>query len=174
MGYETAESMRVRGEPAFGIEQLVRDAEMARIGEGATDILKPYVAREGLNSHLERARNLFDERMTGIRWLTELWQLLRFYVPWYGRQWTGMPVSFRPELQHARVIPKLVFIERTSRRLARTIFYAMLWHRQALRDQDARISRWRRFRYATASAERQSGRHGTGIGRRTVCTPASA
>ncbi|HKR81329.1 MAG TPA: acyl-CoA dehydrogenase family protein, partial [Nitrospira sp.] len=45
-GYETAESKRFRGEPAFGIEQLVRDVEMYRIGEGATDILRPFVARE--------------------------------------------------------------------------------------------------------------------------------
>ena len=141
MGYETAESKAVRGEPAFGIEQLVRDAEMARIGEGATDILKPYVAREGLNSHLERARNLFDERMTGTHRFTELWQLVKFYVPWYRKQWRGMPLSCRPELQHARVRPKLVFIERTSRRLARTIFYAMLFHRQALRDDQGRQNR---------------------------------
>jgi alkylation response protein AidB-like acyl-CoA dehydrogenase len=141
MGYETAESKLVRGEPAFGIEQLVRDAEMARIGEGATDILKPYVAREGLNSHLERARNLFDDRMTGRHRFTELWQLLKFYVPWYGRQWTRMPLSSRPELQHSKVRPKLVFIEQASRRLARAIFYAMLIHRQALRDDQGRQNR---------------------------------
>ena len=141
MGYETAESKAVRGEPAFGIEQLVRDAEMARIGEGATDILRPYVAREGLNSHLERARNLFDERRAGTHRITELWQLVKFYVPWYRKQWRGMTLSSRPELQHARVKPKLIFIERTSRRLARTIFYAMLCHRQALRDDQGRQNR---------------------------------
>jgi len=56
MGYETADSKRVRGEPAFGIEQLVRDAEMYRIGEGATDVMRPFVAREGLSPHLERAQ----------------------------------------------------------------------------------------------------------------------
>jgi alkylation response protein AidB-like acyl-CoA dehydrogenase len=141
MGYETAESKGIRGEPAFGIEQLVRDAEMARIGEGATDILKPYVAREGLNSHLERARNLFDDRLTGISRFRELWQLLKFYVPWYGRQWRRMPLSSRPELQHSKVRPKLVFIEQASRRLARAIFYAMLCHRQALRDDQGRQNR---------------------------------
>jgi len=141
MGYETAESKRVRGEPAFGIEQLVRDAEMGRIGEGATDILKPYVAREGLNSHLERVRNLFDERMTGAHRLTEFWRLLKFYVPWYGRQWRPMPLSSRPKLQHSRVRPKLVFIEQASRRLARAIFYAMLIHREALRDDQGRQNR---------------------------------
>jgi alkylation response protein AidB-like acyl-CoA dehydrogenase len=141
MGYETAESKRVRGEPAFGIEQLVRDAEMNRIGEGATDILKPYVAREGLNSHLERARNLFNKGMTGRHRFTEFWRLLKFYVPWYGKQWTRRPLSSRHELQQAQVRSKLVFIEQASRRLARAIFYAMIMHRQALRDDQGRQNR---------------------------------
>lgn len=38
MGYETADSKGFRGEPAFGIEQLVQNAEMFRIGEGSTDV----------------------------------------------------------------------------------------------------------------------------------------
>ena len=59
MGYETADSKRQRGEPAFGMEQLVRDITMYRIGEGATDILRPFVAREGLNTHLENRKNIF-------------------------------------------------------------------------------------------------------------------
>jgi alkylation response protein AidB-like acyl-CoA dehydrogenase len=141
MGYETADSKRFRGEPAFGIEQLVRDAEMPRIGEGATDILRPYVAREGLNAHLERARNYFDERVTGIRRLTELRHLVRFYIPWYGRQWRRRAIPSRPEFQHPRVRPKLAFVERASRRLARAIFYAILFHRQALRDDQGRQNR---------------------------------
>ena len=141
MGYETAESKQFRGEPPFGIEQLVRDAEMYRIGEGATDILRPFVAREGLNMHLERVRNYFDERMTGFRRLTELRRLLRFYLPWYGRQWTRRLLPFRPEFRHPQVRPKLEFVERASRRLARAIFYAMLFHRVALRDDQGRQNR---------------------------------
>jgi alkylation response protein AidB-like acyl-CoA dehydrogenase len=141
MGYETADSKRFRGEPAFGIEQLVRDAEMPRIGEGATDILRPFVAREGLNTHLERAKNYFDERVTGMGRLTELRRLVRFYIPWYGRQWIRRAVPSRPEFQHPRVHPKLVFVERESRRLARAIFYAILFHRQALRDDQGRQNR---------------------------------
>jgi alkylation response protein AidB-like acyl-CoA dehydrogenase len=141
MGYETADSKRFRGEPAFGIEQLVRDAEMPRIGEGATDILRPYVAREGLNAHLERARNYFDERLTGIRRLTELGHLARFYLRWYGRQWIRRAMPSRPEFQHPRVRPKLAFVECASRQLARAIFYAILFHRQALRDDQGRQNR---------------------------------
>ncbi|MEK6784618.1 MAG: acyl-CoA dehydrogenase family protein [Nitrospirota bacterium] len=141
MGYETAHSKWLRGEPAFGIEQLVRDAEMYRIGEGATDILRPFVAREGLNMHLERARPLLDEEVTGVRRLTELWRLLKFYLPWYRSQWASSRMPSRSELQHSKVRSTLLFVERTSRRMARTIFYAMLLHRQALRDDQGRQNR---------------------------------
>lgn len=141
MGYETAHSKRLRGEPAFGIEQLVRDAEMYRIGEGATDILRPFVAREGLNLHLERAGHLFDERTTGIRQIIEFRRLLKFYAPWYVRQWKGRRLPLHPEFQRPKVRSKLLFVERTSRRLARTIFYAMLLHRQSLRDDQGRQNR---------------------------------
>ena len=141
MGYETAHSKWLRGEPAFGIEQLVRDAEMYRIGEGATDILRPFVAREGLNMHLERAGHLFDERATGGRALVELQQLLKSYIPWYRSQWRGSRLPLRPEFQHPKVRSKLLFVERTSRRLARTIFYTMLLHRQTLRDDQGRQNR---------------------------------
>src|SRR5262250_3963019 len=71
MGYETADSKRVRGEPAFGIEQLVRDAEMYRIGEGATDVMRPFIAREALNPHLERARTYLEGKLTGAAKLRE-------------------------------------------------------------------------------------------------------
>ena len=141
MGYETAHSKWLRGEPAFGIEQLVRDAEMYRIGEGATDILRPFVAREGLNMHLERAGYFFDERTTGIRQFIEFWRLLKFYIPWYGNQWKSRRVPPHPEFQHPKVHSKLLFVERTSRRLARTIFYAMLLHRKALQDDQGRQNR---------------------------------
>ncbi len=141
MGYETADSKRVRGEPAFGVEQLVRDAEMYRIGEGATDVLRPFVAREGLNMHLERARNYFDEQVTGLRRLEEAGRLVRSYVPWYLKQWVPRLLPSRPEFRHLKVRPKLRFVERASRRLARVTFYSLVWHRQALRDDQGRQNR---------------------------------
>ncbi|TLY28259.1 MAG: hypothetical protein E6K63_08805 [Nitrospirae bacterium] len=141
MGYETAESKRLRGEPGFGIEQLVRDAEMYRIGEGATDVLRPFVAREGLSPHLDRARTYFDERVTGIERIREFVRLLRFYIPWYWRQWRRNSLSSRLEMRHPKVRSTLRYAERASRRLARAIVYAMVMHRAALRDDQGRQNR---------------------------------
>ena len=140
MGYETAASKRMRGEPAFIIEQLVRDAEMYRIGEGATDVLRPFVAREGLNPHLERTRAYLSQTVRGSR-APEFMKLLRFYVPWYARQWSRQRLPARPEFRHPKVREKLLFVEQASRRLARAILYAMARHREALRDDQGRQNR---------------------------------
>jgi hypothetical protein len=137
MGYETADSKRVRGLPAFGMEQLVRDATMYRIGEGATDILRPFVAREGLNTHLEHIKGSIDEGLS----LGKILKLMKFYVPWYLSQWTSKTIPNLLQFQHAKTSDKLRYIERTSRTLARTTFYAMLKQREAMSDDQGRQNR---------------------------------
>lgn len=128
MGYETADSKGRRGEPAFGIEQLVRDAEMYRIGEGATDILRPFVAREGLSPHLDRAQRYLGTEVGKTQRLWEWLKLVCFYVPWYLSLWRrqslrGINGSCDPRLETI-----LRQVERSSRRLARAIFWAMVRH----------------------------------------------
>ncbi len=137
MGYETADSKRFRGQPAFGLEQLVRDATMYRIGEGATDVLRPFVAREGLNSHLERIKETID---SGIK-LGGIFILIKFYVPWYLSLWKMTDIPHTSEFSHPQVHHKLSYVEKNSRILARTIFYAMLKSREAMRDDQGRQNR---------------------------------
>lgn len=141
MGYETADSKRARGEPGFPIEQLVRDAEMYRIGEGATDVLRPFVAREGLSLHLDRAKRYVDTDIGAGKRLWELIKLVRFYVPWYIAQWMPKALPRREQTQHPLVRTMLVYAEQASRRLARAIAYAMALHREALRDDQGRQNR---------------------------------
>ncbi len=141
MGYETADSKRVRGEPAFGIEQLVRDAEMYRIGEGATDVLRPFVAREGLTLHLDRAQRYVSGGLGRYERLVELLKLVRFYVPWYMSLWLRRALPDRTEFRHPRVAHLLGYAERSSRRLACAIFWAMVRHGERLRDDQGRQTR---------------------------------
>ena len=141
MGYETAESKRVRGEPAFGVEQLVRDAEMYRIGEGATDILRPFVAREGLSPHLERAQRYMSSGLGRNAQLVELLKLLRFYVPWYMGLWSRRTLPDRIEFHHPKVAHLLAYVERSSRRLAGAVFWAMIRQGEQLKDDQGRQNR---------------------------------
>lgn len=141
MGYETADSKRVRGEPAFAIEQLVRDAEMYRIGEGATDILRPFVAREGLSPHLDRAQRYLNGGSSSDERRVELVKLVRFYVPWYMGLWRRRALPDRAEFHDRRVAQLLGYVEHSSRRLASAIFWAMVRHGEQLRDDQGRQTR---------------------------------
>jgi hypothetical protein len=114
---------------------------MYRIVEGATDILRPFVAREALNMHLERAQKYFDEKTKAVSRLAEMGRLIAFYVPWYARQWMPGRLPAGSLFQHAKVRSQLLFVERASRRLARAVLYAMLLRRQALRDDQGRQNR---------------------------------
>lgn len=135
MGYETAESKEARGEAAFGIEQLVRDAEMYRIGEGATDILRPFVVREGLSQHLERAKGFYADDLSILDQTRQAFKLARFYLPWYLRQCWRRPLPDRREFTHHQVRKLARYVERTSRRLAREILHAMLQFQDSFRDE---------------------------------------
>ena len=128
MGYETAESKQLRGEPAFPLEQSVRDATMYRIGEGATDVLRPFVAREALDFHLQQTRETLEQGVTGRR----LIDLLRFYVPWYLSTWRAISVPKKQDNSTVRAL--LGYVEHRSRALARVVFYAMLLKRQSLQQ----------------------------------------
>ncbi len=73
--------------------------------------------------------------------LDELIKLMRFYIPWYLSQWNKEKIPDRLELQSYKVRTKLEYVERTSRHLARKIFYAMLLRREAMRDDQGRQDR---------------------------------
>jgi len=141
MGYETADSKRARGEPGFPIEQLVRDIEMARIVEGATDVLRPFVAREALNPHLERAAKYLDDTVSKGERTREFITLIKGYLPRYWEQWKRKSLPPRQAMQHPQVRHQLLYAEQASRSLAHAILYILARHREALRDDQGRQNR---------------------------------
>ena len=124
-GYETAASLENRGEVAFPMERALRDSRINRIVEGTTDVMHLFLAREALDFHLRLAGGLFKR---GATWMDKLGTIVKasgFYARWYpglwlAGLWKGTP-GFDPRLAgHVR------FIERRTRRLARTLFHKML------------------------------------------------
>ncbi len=124
-GYETAPSLRRRGEKGYAVERMMRDSRINRIIEGTTEIQHLFIAREALDKHMKLAGDLLNPKAPLGTKLKAFVQSALFYPFWYARLW--MPLSFWPRFSNYGSLGKhMRFVERTSRKLARTLFHQMI------------------------------------------------
>jgi alkylation response protein AidB-like acyl-CoA dehydrogenase len=124
-GFETAESLAARGERGVPAEQVLRDMRINRIFEGSTEIMHLLIAREAVDAHLSVAGDIIDPDADLKQKAKAATEAGRFYARWLPTLVTGkgqLPTSFSefgPLASHLR------YVERASRRLARSTFYGM-------------------------------------------------
>jgi len=123
-GYETALSLKERGECPYPVERLMRDCRINTIIEGTSEIMHLFMAREAMDTHFKLAGDLMRKSVPMGRKLECLVKMMGFYLAWYPRQWIAGIVApshgfAGPQAKHIR------FVHRTAHKLARTLFHCM-------------------------------------------------
>src|SRR3954449_13596470 len=124
-GYETAESLAQRGEKPVPAEQLLRDMRINRIFEGSTEIMHLLIAREAVDQHLQVAGDVLLRDSGVADKAKAAAKAGAFYAKWFPTLTTGAgqrPGSFS---EFGDLAKHLRYVERHSRKLARSTFYAM-------------------------------------------------
>jgi len=163
-GYETADSLRGRGEEPIAVERMMRDSRINLIFEGSSEIMRLFIAREALDPHLKIGAPMMNSQLPITHRLKAAMSATAFYATWYPKLWfhwngkgkkdaesnpeksaaDGQPKPGEPAIpemdptleQHVR------FAGRTSRKLARTLFHAMAWNGPKLEAKQILLGRF--------------------------------
>ena len=140
-GYETALSLRARGEAAIPVERIMRDTRINLIIEGTSQIMRLFIAREALDAHMRIVGNLLNPQEVPLKKIGVALMAAARYAVWYPAQWVSWGwwpryASLNPDLaSHLR------FVERTSHTLARALFHGAIQHQMRLASRQQLLGR---------------------------------
>ncbi|HSH45265.1 MAG TPA: acyl-CoA dehydrogenase family protein [Longimicrobiales bacterium] len=123
-GYETALSLKARGEAPVALEQVLRDLRINTIFEGSSEIMRLFIAREAVDPHLQKAGKFVQPDAALGEKAKDALGMVPHMTGWFAGNmagWSRWPrhTDFGPLAEHVR------FAERRARKLARTLAYAM-------------------------------------------------
>ena len=124
-GYETARSLRERGEKGYPVERIMRDMRINRIFEGTSEIQHLFIAREAVDPHMKRGYKILQpETPTGEK-LAAAAKAGAHYAAWYPSKYIGWS-RYPKHGEFGSLSGHMGYVERASRHLARSIFHAMM------------------------------------------------
>jgi alkylation response protein AidB-like acyl-CoA dehydrogenase len=124
-GYETAASLQARGLRGVPVEQVMRDMRVNRIFEGSTEIMHLIIAREAMDQHLHVAGDLLESDLSIDKKAKALGKAGAFYATWYPKLAVGRGQAPQSYGDFGELAGQMRFVERASRKLARSTFYGM-------------------------------------------------
>jgi alkylation response protein AidB-like acyl-CoA dehydrogenase len=124
-GYETAESLKARGEQPIPTEMLLRDMRINRIFEGSTEIMHLLIAREAVDQHLAVAGDILEPETALSEKAKAGVAAAKFYTKWLPQLVIGEGLKPSSFSEFGELGTHLRYVERSARKLARTTFYAM-------------------------------------------------
>lgn len=133
-GYETAQSLKKRGEIPYPVERIMRDCRINTIIEGTSEIMRLFMAREAMDPHFSLAGPLMKKNVPLPEKVKAFFKMAGFYATWYPAQWFGAAFTgFYPEM--GSLAGHVRYVKGRSHKLARTLFHCMAIYQQRLESR---------------------------------------
>ena len=140
-GFETADSLRERGEEGIAIERMLRDSRVNLIFEGSSEIMHLFIAREALDFHLQHIGALFNPGVSLGGKIMAFLKMMKIYSLWYPKLWIPV-ISAKKFGMDTRLNRHMRKVEQLSKKMSRTLFHKMAMYQKKMAEKQLLINRF--------------------------------
>lgn len=135
-GYETADSLRGRGEKGIPVERAMRDLRINLIIEGTSEIMRLFISREAMDQHLKFIFPLLNPKTKTAEKIKIFFAAAKHYALWYPKQWMVWKNAPASVAMPAPLKSHADYVEKTARKLARNLFQVIMWYQAGLEKRE--------------------------------------